>query len=55
MAEGANKDIVTKLKEAAETIKINNESLTTKLSDAMKINLEMSKKLNLKATQAQDY
>ena len=54
MAEVANKNIVTKLTEAVETLTRNNTSLTKKLSDAMKINLEMAKNLNLKATQAQE-
>ena len=46
-----NKDVVTKLTEAVEALTRNNSSHTTQLSDAMKINLEMAKKLNLKATQ----
>ena len=54
MAFGADKDIVTKLTEAVETLTINNASLTTQLRGAMKINLEMAKKLNINATQAQD-
>ena len=52
MAEGANRDIVPNLKEAVEQLK--NASLTTQISDATKLNLEMDKKLNLNATQGQD-
>ena len=51
MAAGADENIVTNLVEALETLTINNASLTTQLSNAMKINLEMSKNINLKATQ----
>ena len=51
LAAGAERDIVTKLKDAVEKLTKSNASLTTQLSDAMKLNLEMDKKLNLKATQ----
>ena len=54
MALVVNKDIVAKLIEAVEQLTIKNAYLTTKLSNAMKLNLEMAKKLNLEATQAQD-
>ena len=54
MAALADKDIVANLTEAVETLTINNASLTTQLRGAMKINLEMAKKLNINATQAQD-
>ena len=43
-----------KLTEAVEHLKKNNAPLTTQLSDAMKINVEMAKALNLKATKGQD-
>ena len=48
-----NKDIITKLIEAVEALTRNNSSLTTQLSNATKIKLEMSKELNPKDTQAQ--
>ena len=54
MAAGANKDIATKLAEEVETPTIKNAPFTTKLSDAMKINIEMAKKLNIKVTQEHD-
>ena len=54
MAEVSDKDIVANLTEAVETITINNASLTTQLSNTMKINLDMDKKLNLKGTQIQE-
>ena len=50
MVAVADKGIFTKLTEAIEELTRNNASLTTQLSDAMKINLEMAEKLNLKAT-----
>ena len=53
MTAVADKDIVTKLTEAVEVLTRNNASLTTQLSNAMTINLDMAKKLNLEATQAQ--
>ena len=55
MESGDYKDIITNLTEGVEQLPINYASLTTKLRDAMKLNLEMAKKLNLKATQAQDH
>ena len=55
MAAVANKDIVTNMAEAVEALTIKNASLTTKLSDAMKTNLEMSKNIHIKATQTQEY
>ena len=54
MAAVSDKDIVANLTEAVETITINNSSLTTQLSNTMKINLDMDKKLNLKGTQIQE-
>ena len=54
MAMVYDKDIVANLTEAVEQIPINNASLTTKLSDAMKLNLDMDNNINIKATQAQD-
>ena len=48
-----DKDIATNLKEEVDTLTRNNTYLTTQLRNAMKINLEMAKKLNIKATQAQ--
>ena len=54
MAAGAKRDIYTKLTEAVEQLTKNNASLTTQLSNAMKLNLDMANKLNLKATQGQD-
>ena len=51
MAAVANKDIVANLTEAVETLTTKNASLMMQLSNAMKINLEMSKNINLKATQ----
>ena len=53
MAAGSDKDIVTKLREALEQLTKKNASIKTQLSDAMKLNLEMCKKLNLKFTQGQ--
>ena len=53
MAAGANRDIVAKLTEAVEQITKNNAALTTQLSNAMKLNLDMGKKLNPKATKGQ--
>ena len=50
----ANRDIVTKLTEAVGQLTKKNVSLTTQLRDFMKLNLEMDKKFNLKATQGQD-
>ena len=55
MVEVKKKDILTKLGEAVEALTRNNAYLTTQLRNATKINLEMSKKINLKATQAQEY
>ena len=49
LAAEAEKDIITQITEAVETLTRNSMSLTTKLSDALNINLEMAKKLNLKA------
>ena len=54
MAEGSDRYIVTNLTEAVDKLTKNNPSLTTQLIDAMKLNLEMSKKINLKSTQGQD-
>ena len=54
MAVVADKDIVTKMKEAVETLTRNDASLRTQLRNAMKMNLDMVKELNLKATQAQE-
>ena len=51
LAAETDKDIVAKLTEAVEAMTCNNVSLTTQLRNAMKINLEMAKKLNLKAIQ----
>ena len=48
MAAGAYKNIVTKLTEGVEKLKKNNKSLTMQLRDAMKINLEMARKLIVK-------
>ena len=54
MAAGADKDIVANLTEALEQLTKNNAAIMTQISDDMKLNLEMYKKLNLKATQGQD-
>ena len=51
----ANKDIVSKLMEAAKTLMRNNASLTTQLSDTMKINPEMAKKINFNAIHNPEY
>ena len=51
LAAEDNKDVVTKLTEAHEALTRKNASLKMQLSDAMKINLEMAKKLNFKVTQ----
>ena len=51
---GADKEIVTKLTESEEKLTKNNASLMAQLIDSTKINLEMSKKLNIKAAQGQD-
>ena len=53
MAAGPENDILTKPTEALEQLTINNAFLTTKLSNTTKLNLEMAKTLNLKATQVQ--
>ena len=45
-----NKDIFMKLTDVFKALRRNNASLTTQLSDVMKIILEMAKKMNLKAT-----
>ena len=55
LAAETDKDIVAKLTEAVEAMTCNNVSLTTQLRNAMKINLEMAKKLNLKATKNPEY
>ena len=47
----ADKDIFMKLTEAVKALTCNNEPLTTQLSDAMKINIDMAKNLNLKTAQ----
>ena len=49
-----DKDIVAKLREAVEQLTKNTVALTAQPSDSMKINLEMAKKLNLKAAQGQE-
>ena len=54
MAARAGKEIITNLTEVVETLPIKNASLTTQLSNTMIINLDMAKKLKIKATQAQD-
>ena len=54
MEEGENKDIVAKLIYAVEQLTKNNAALTAQLSDSMKINLEMDRKLNIKAAQGKD-
>ena len=54
MSAEAEKDIITNLTEAVETLTRNNVSLMKQLRDAMKINPEMAKKLNLNAAQAQE-
>ena len=54
MAARSDKDIVTKLTEAVEQLTKNNASLMIQISDAMKLKLEMAKKLNIKAAQGQD-
>ena len=50
VASGSDREIFTKLTEAVEKLTKNNASLTTRLRDTMNLNLEMYKKLNLKAT-----
>ena len=54
MAAVPDKDIVTNLTEAVDTLTRKNAYLTTQLSDATEINLDMPKKLNLKSTQSQE-
>ena len=54
MAAGADKDLFAKLTEAVEQLKKNNASLMAQLSESTKINLEMAKRLNIKAAQGQD-
>ena len=54
IAAGANKDIVPNMTEEVEQQIINNASLTTQLSNTMKLSRQMAKKLNLMDTQAQD-
>ena len=49
MVVGANRDIFTKLTEAVDQLAKNNASLTTQLSNDMKLNLDMAKKLNIKS------
>ena len=48
MATVANKDIVTNPTETFEKLTRKNAFVTTQLSDAIEINLEMAKKLNFK-------
>ena len=50
MSAMADKIIVTNTTKAVEAITRNNASLTMQLSNVMKINLDMAKKLNLKDT-----
>ena len=50
LAAEADKDIFTKLTEVVKALKRNNASLIMQLRKTMKINLEMAKNLNLKAT-----
>ena len=54
MAAGTNRYIVTKLTEAVYQLTKSNTSLMTKLRDDMRLNLDMDKKLDIKATQVQD-
>ena len=51
---GADRDIVTNLVKEVEQPTKNNVPLMTQLSDVININLEMAKKINLKATQEQN-
>ena len=46
----SEKDVASRLTEAFEALTQNNEPPTTQLSDAMKNNLDMTKKLKLKPT-----
>ena len=52
--QGEDKDIVTNLTEAVDQLKINSVSLIKQLINAMKLNLDMDRELNIKATQSQD-
>ena len=54
MSAGADKYIVAKVTEAVEQPTNKNAQLTAQLSEYMKINLDMAKKLNLKDAQVQD-
>ena len=54
MATGAYKDIFPKLTEVVDQLKNNNASLTAQLSDSMKINLGVDKKLNIQSAQGKD-
>ena len=54
MAAGNDKCIVAKLTEAVEQLTKKNAALTAELSDSMKINIDIAKKLNLKDAQRQD-
>ena len=51
MSVVADKDIVTELTKMVELLTQNNSSLTVQLSNTIKLNLNMAKKLNLKPTQ----
>ena len=50
MAETSNKDIVSILTEPVNFFTCNNASLTTQLSNAVRIIIEMANKLNIKPT-----
>ena len=51
MSAVADKDIVTELTKMVELLTQKNSSLTVQLSNTIKLNLNMAKKLNLKPTQ----
>ena len=54
MAVVADTEIFTNLTEAVKALTRNNVYLTMKLSNTMKINLEMDRNINIKATQSQE-
>ena len=52
-AAGADRYILNKVTEVVEKLTKNNASLTTQLSNAMKLNIEIAKRINIKYTQGQ--
>ena len=51
MSAVTDKDTATRLSEVVEVLTHNNAYITAQLGNAIKLNLEMSKRLNLKPTQ----